>query len=394
MPAPSFLCVGMPKCGTSTLYDVLRHQSEIFVPPVKEIKFLASSKIRYSGSPYQLLFSRHWAARQDRLALMRVIKKVALNRGHPEDLIWSLKFGFSKRDLEWYYSLFPEDHISGDVSPIYHILRRDEIAEIASAMPDLKIMILLRSPLQQIWSHCRMVIVGLQKQERADAFRRHIETLSRERRTYLSLIDDWSSHFVGQIFVGYLDDMAKDPARFFSEVFRFWALRKQNARLPAIRRVWAQDRMRAFRTMFPRMSGRPLLITRPCAWRGSMRSPRSAPPDGGANWKRSGVASPSWMASQIARRTSTPPGLARPRHQARRDITAWHESRGAGRRGCSSCAAGKVGRSKSIDYARAGMAREPELSTRWDGSSRRPRSSRESAGRSSVTSFRCSTGRA
>lgn len=221
MPAPSFLCVGMPKCGTSTLYDVLRHQSEIFVPPVKEIKFLASSKIRYRGSPYQLLFSRHWAARQDRLAIMRVLKKVALNGGRPEDLLWSFKFGFSNRDLMWYYSLFSEDHISGDISPIYHILREEEIAQIASAMPDLKIIILLRSPLQQIWSHCRMVVVGLEKQKGPDAVRRHIEKLSHGRRTYLSLIDDWSSHFAGRIFVGYLEDMATDPARFFSEVFRF-----------------------------------------------------------------------------------------------------------------------------------------------------------------------------
>jgi Sulfotransferase family len=221
MPAPSFLCVGMPKCGTSTLYEVLRHQSEIFVPPVKEIKFLASSKIRYRGSPYQLLFSRHWAARQDRLALMRVLKKVALNRGRPEDLVWSFRFGFSRRDLRWYYSLFSDDHISGDISPIYHILRREDIAGIASAMPDLKIIILLRSPVQQIWSHCRMVIVGLEKQDGSDAFRRHIERLSHGRRTYLSLVEDWSSHFAGQIFVGYLEDMAADPARFFSEVFRF-----------------------------------------------------------------------------------------------------------------------------------------------------------------------------
>jgi hypothetical protein len=221
MPAPNFLCVGMPKCGTSTLYDVLRHQNEIFVPPVKEIKFLAASKIRYRGSPYQLLFSRHWAARQDRLALMRVLKKVALNRGRPEDLAWSFRFGFSRRDLRWYYSLFSDHHISGDISPIYHVLRREEIAEIASAMPDVKIIVLLRSPVQQIWSHCRMVVVGLEKQTGADAFRTHIERLSRGRRTYLSLIDDWSSHFAGQIFVGYLEDMATDPARFFLEVFRF-----------------------------------------------------------------------------------------------------------------------------------------------------------------------------
>ena len=32
-------------------------------------------------------------------------------------------------------------------------------------MPNLKIIVLLRNPLQQIWSHCRMVILGLEKQK-------------------------------------------------------------------------------------------------------------------------------------------------------------------------------------------------------------------------------------
>jgi hypothetical protein len=221
MPAPSFLCVGMPKCGTSTLYDVLRHQSGIFVPPVKEIKYLAHTSIAYNGSPYELLFSKHWAAREDRLALLRVIKKVVLNESVANDLMWSLKYAFFKRDLEWYYSLFPEDHISGDISPVYHILSKDEIAQVASAMPNLKIIILLRSPLQQIWSHCRMVVVRLRRQNGSRAFREHIENLSRGRRTYRSLIEDWSSQFGGQIFVGYLEDMATNPACFFAEVLCF-----------------------------------------------------------------------------------------------------------------------------------------------------------------------------
>ena len=107
MPAPSFLCVGMPKCGTSTLYDVLKHQNGIFVPPVKEIKFLASARIQYSGSPYELFLSRHWAARQDRLALMRTLKNVALNRRRPADLLWSVRYGFCQARPEMVLFPFP-----------------------------------------------------------------------------------------------------------------------------------------------------------------------------------------------------------------------------------------------------------------------------------------------
>jgi Sulfotransferase family len=136
-------------------------------------------------------------------------------------LRWSLKYGFAKRDMAWYHSLFSESRISGDISPIYHILHREDIVEIASAMPNLRIIILFRSPLQQIWSHCRMVVVGLNKQKQIEAFREHIEALSLGRRTYRSLIEDWSSQFGQHVFVGYLEDMAADPVRFFSEVFRF-----------------------------------------------------------------------------------------------------------------------------------------------------------------------------
>lgn len=226
MPAPSFLCVGMPKCGTSTLHDVFSRQREIFVPPVKEIKFLASAKIQYSGSPYELFFSKHWAARQDRSALLRIIKRTLTNENRPKDLAWSLRYAFVRRDLQWYFSLFSEDHISGDVSPVYHVLERKEIKEIASAMPDLKVIILLRSPLQQIWSHCRMVVVRLRKKNEGEAFKEHIEKMSRSRRTFRGLVEDWSSEFGEQVFIGYLEDMATNPARFFSDLFHFLGVEK------------------------------------------------------------------------------------------------------------------------------------------------------------------------
>jgi hypothetical protein len=221
MPAPDFLCVGMPKCGTSTLYDVCRRQGGVFVPPIKEIKFLAFDKMRYKWSRRELFFSNHWTARQDRRALIRLIKRFILCEEASRDLAWAWKYAFARRDFHWYFSLFVNDRISGDISPVYHTLGQEEIKHIAAIMPDLKVVVLLRSPLQQIWSHCRMVVVRQEKQRSSEVLRRHIEGLTLARRTYRSLIEDWSSEFMEKVFIGYLEDMATDQAGFFCTLFRF-----------------------------------------------------------------------------------------------------------------------------------------------------------------------------
>ncbi|MEL7177279.1 MAG: sulfotransferase [Pseudomonadota bacterium] len=208
---PDFLCVGMPKCGTSTLHSVLDRYSDIYVSPFKEIKYFAAKRIGYEGGARALFFADHWAARQERKALVRISRRVLTGKKPARDLLWAANFAFAKRNLDWYKNLFPAGQVSGDLSPAYHSLSRAEIDAIAADFPDLKIVILLRNPYHQIWSHCRMSSRGKSPADRAAFFRSQIDYQLDLRRTYKSLVDDWSKAFGrDNVLVDYLENMKID----------------------------------------------------------------------------------------------------------------------------------------------------------------------------------------
>jgi hypothetical protein len=66
-PRPNFFIVGAPKCGTTALYEYMRHHPNVFMPELKEPHFFSSDLITYhivkSMEEYQDLFrdstSRH-----------------------------------------------------------------------------------------------------------------------------------------------------------------------------------------------------------------------------------------------------------------------------------------------------------------------------------------------
>ncbi len=219
---------------------MLAHHPALFLPPIKEIKFLAHDQIGYHGTWWELLRNRHWAARTERQGLVENLREVLRGREPRSTARWLARFFLHRRDLDWYLSLFPEDRVGGDISPCYYLLDREEVGRIHDVLPDLRILILLRSPLEQIWSDCRMVVLQLDKRESIKGFARQVETTTRMRRTYRSLIDDWTHFFGDRVFVGYLEDMASDPVAFLDGVTSFLGVEDAHA--------WLEGRKKAAAT--------------------------------------------------------------------------------------------------------------------------------------------------
>ena len=67
-----------------------------------------------------------------------------------------LKYFIGKRNLNWYLSLFPKTKVSGDISPQYFNLPQGKIKEIKSVLPEVKIIINIRNPIDWSWSMARM----------------------------------------------------------------------------------------------------------------------------------------------------------------------------------------------------------------------------------------------
>ncbi|MBS0124930.1 sulfotransferase family protein [Thetidibacter halocola] len=110
MRLPDFLVVGAQKGGTTSLFVLLSKHPQLFLPGRKELQFFSSPMLYPKG-------------------------------------------------LEWYsqefFSTCPKDRLAGEVSPQY--MYSTEIARrVHDALPDARIIAILRDPIDRAWSHYQM----------------------------------------------------------------------------------------------------------------------------------------------------------------------------------------------------------------------------------------------
>lgn len=138
-----FVVVGAQKAGTTALFDYLSEDPNIFLPPQKEVHFFDDD-------------SRDWGS------------------GDYADYHRNFEFGGAK--------------ICGEVTPIYmywpHAMER-----IRDYNPDMRIVCLLRDPVERAWSHWRM-------ETARGAEREPFDVAIRRGRQRLFESEPWGAHRV------------------------------------------------------------------------------------------------------------------------------------------------------------------------------------------------------
>lgn len=104
----NFVGIGAQKCGTTWLYEALAKHSDVAFPAGKEVHY------------------------------------------------WNNPQG---RGIQWYSTLFNDKgKVNGDITPAYAFLPKTTIQAIHSAFPDLRLIYLIRNPMQRAWSAARMAL--------------------------------------------------------------------------------------------------------------------------------------------------------------------------------------------------------------------------------------------
>jgi len=220
---PDFLCIGMARSGTGWLSDQLKYHPDFWMPPVKEFGYLKRERPR---TP------RVVEKRLDRL-------RKNPNRPPRGELQYANRQPGDTRDIQFleestigtgvvsYISLFRHKltWLSGDITPGYCSLEPAMIAEIAGAMPDTKIILLVRDPVSRAWSH-----VCLKRRHG------HVEdSVLRSTTAFREFIDEprglgaepfptkivrrWTENAPNLSFRHFLfDDIAADPQKARSEI--------------------------------------------------------------------------------------------------------------------------------------------------------------------------------
>jgi hypothetical protein len=177
---PNFLIIGAMKSGTTSLYHHLRTHPDVFMPRNKEPEFFAN------------------------------------------DAIWA-------RGAQWYESLFADGRgkkALGEASASYtkYPYFKQVPQRIASLVPSMKCLYLLRSPIERIYSHyLHNIYAGIE----TEPFARAIldRPLYIQASLYYNQIEQYLQHFPrAHLKVLLLEELQQAPAKTVKEVFTFLSI--------------------------------------------------------------------------------------------------------------------------------------------------------------------------
>jgi Sulfotransferase domain len=168
----NFLGIGAQKCGTTWLYDALSKHPGVAFPAGKEVHY------------------------------------------------WNRPDG---RSVEWYAQLFAQDGtVNGEITPAYGFLPLDAIRQIHAVYPNLRLIYLIRNPIERAWSSARMALhrAEMRHDEASDQwFIDHFNsTGSLARGDYETCIRNWRTVFhPDQLIVRRYETLAVDPTTVFND---------------------------------------------------------------------------------------------------------------------------------------------------------------------------------
>jgi len=186
MRLPDFIIIGAAKSGTTTLYQYLCRHPQIFMSTPKEVDFFASNNdVNYA------------------------------------------------KGLNWYASLFVEagtQQICGEATPKYTYWPHfpDAAIRIAQVLPQVKLIYIMRHPVERAYSHYVQFIKNHQNKQHnfkvPETFEKSIEknTYILNISDYMKQIEQYLQFFPRESFLFlFLDDLIQNPAEVMRKVCGF-----------------------------------------------------------------------------------------------------------------------------------------------------------------------------
>jgi Sulfotransferase family len=136
------------------------------------------------------------------------------------------------RDLDWYAAHFAPENggepkpIRGEISPRYARLKAWHVRQIAKLMPDLRIILTVRHPIERVWSQTLYDFGRLQRRDirqvgLTDLLRQLERPRSRLSSDYARTIRIWSYVFgKDAVRVDLFDELCSDPQRYVNGVLQ------------------------------------------------------------------------------------------------------------------------------------------------------------------------------
>jgi hypothetical protein len=228
---PDFVGIGAQKAGTTWLSHNLQLHPDVWMPKNKELHYF-DDRIRDPRNPVSRFYRRITGEGQVHRRWRRQVRRQLrshLKRTPGQDLLWDLKYYAGAPGDGWYASLFEPGRgkVKGEITPAYSTLSLEEVARVHNLVPDAKIILMLRNPIERAWSQFVMRLDRSGKKElgltRYKKLIRNVEREgSRSRTDYLQTLENWTRFYPDErIFVGFLEDIHFYPEELLGKVYRF-----------------------------------------------------------------------------------------------------------------------------------------------------------------------------
>jgi len=200
---PDFMCIGAPRAATTWVHKSLQADPQVFLPKRKEVHF-------YDEPP--------------------------ADNGGDSDLRWSDPFTFDVQNpahLRWYWYQYRHagTRLAGDITPLYSTLSAERIAIIREHMPDLKLIYILRNPIDRAWSGLRKSAwyqkgtAFLESKEEEWILQQVLRPEVLVRGDYPRAIANWESVFPEEQFLYlFFDDVREGPEACLDQMYDFLGL--------------------------------------------------------------------------------------------------------------------------------------------------------------------------
>lgn len=217
---PDFLCIGAQKAGTTWLDANLRRHPGIWMPWIKELQYF---------NDVHIPAHRAWTRRHRHFHGERAAERERRRAGEagPDPRVME-RIGSIISDPvsdDWYGAIFAHaapGQICGEVTPEYSLLPPEGIAHVKRLNPAMKIIFLMRDPVERCWSHLRMLARG---REDFDYLSAAAAPDVLARSNYQRILEDWTGTFgEEQVLTGWIEEVALGPDVFLRRVVDFLGL--------------------------------------------------------------------------------------------------------------------------------------------------------------------------
>jgi hypothetical protein len=225
---PAFLVIGAQKAATTWLHRMLRAHPGVWTPREKELHYF-DEKL---WNP-RVDLRRHLRGDrpEDERWRRQVRHQLRLYRSRPTfaGVGWNMRYFLGRRSDEWYASLFKAGagRVTGEVTPEYSALSDERVRHIASIMPDVRIILIVRHPVERAWSHAVMERIRKQPQMPSVAeIQEHFTSDASRRLTdYPQMLARWSDAVSPeQVFLAWFEDVHFHPRALLQSVYAFLGL--------------------------------------------------------------------------------------------------------------------------------------------------------------------------